>query len=181
MKKLRIGLGQLNTKNNIENSFREIENQTVECSSKGAQLVIFPEMSTYLTETSTYAYAQTLDGEITSRFKELAIKHKVYIHNGSFVEKSENNGKSYNTSVLINPKGDVEAIYRKIHLFDIERNCQVKKTGLICRICNLSASDPEVTLLYFYFLKSIFGSGFKILRFDSYSFLSTLDIYTCCV
>jgi len=88
MKKLRIGLGQLNTKDNIENSFREIETQTAECSSKGAQLVIFPEMSTYLSESSPLDIAQTIEGEIISHFKDLAIKHKIYIHNGSFVEKS---------------------------------------------------------------------------------------------
>ncbi|RKX83472.1 MAG: carbon-nitrogen hydrolase family protein [Spirochaetes bacterium] len=122
MKKFRIGLGQLNTKDNIENSFKKIEKQMEECTSKGAQLVIFPEMSTYLSETSTMEIAQTIDGEIISHFKELAVKHKIYIHNGSFVEKSKTNGKSYNTSMLINPKGEIETIYRKIHLFDIELN-----------------------------------------------------------
>lgn len=122
MNKLRIGLGQLNTKNNCNNSFKEIENQIAECSSKGAQLVVFPELSTYLSEASIIDIAQTIDGEIISRFKELAIKHKIYIHNGSFVEKSENNKKSYNTSVLINTYGEIEAIYRKIHLFDIDLN-----------------------------------------------------------
>ncbi len=120
MNKLRIGLGQLNTKDNIENSFEEIESLTAECSSMGAQLVIFPELSTYLSETSVQTASQTLNGEIISRFKELAKKYNVYLHNGSFIEKAEKTGKSYNTSVLINPAGRVEALYRKIHLFDIE-------------------------------------------------------------
>lgn len=120
MNKLRIGLGQLNTKDNIENSFKKIEDLTAECSSMGAQLVIFPELSTYLSEKSIQTVAQTLDEEIISRFKELAAKYNVYIHNGSFVEKTETPGKSYNTSVFINPAGKIEALYRKIHLFDIE-------------------------------------------------------------
>lgn len=120
MNKLIIGLGQLNTKDNIENSFEEIENLTAECSSRGAQLVIFPELSTYLSETSIQTAAQTLDGDIISRFKELAKKYNVYLHNGSFIEKTETPGKSYNTSVFINPAGRIEALYRKIHLFDIE-------------------------------------------------------------
>ena len=122
MKKVRIGLGQLNTRDNIENSFKQIEEQTAECSQKGAQLVVFPEMSTYLSETSTMKTAQKIKGEIISQFKELAVKYDIYIHNGSFVEKSEISGKSYNTSVLINPKGKIEAVYKKIHLFDIEIN-----------------------------------------------------------
>ena len=122
MDKLRIGLGQLNTRDNIENSFEEIESLTAECSSRGAQLVVFPELSTYLSETSTKGAAQTPDGEIISRFKELAEKYNIYIHNGSFIEKSETDRKSFNTSVLINPSGKIEAVYRKIHLFDIEVN-----------------------------------------------------------
>jgi len=122
MNKLRIGLGQLNTRDNIENSFEQIELITEECSARGAQIVVFPELSTYLSETSIKTAAQTLDGGIISRFKELAKKYNVYIHNGSFNEKSETTGKSYNTSVLINPSGKIEAVYRKIHLFDIEVN-----------------------------------------------------------
>jgi deaminated glutathione amidase len=119
---LRIGLGQLNTKDNIEESFEQIEKQTAECSLKGAELIVFPEMSSYLSETTSYKAAQTLDGRIISRFKKIAVKYKIYIHNGSFVEKSETPGKPYNTSVLINPSGKIEAVYRKIHLFDIELN-----------------------------------------------------------
>ncbi len=122
MEKLRIGLGQLNTKDNIENSFKQIVLQVKECSEYGARMIIFPELSTYLSETSTLEIAQTIDGEIISIFKELAKKYNIYIHNGSFVEKGKTEGKSFNTSVLINPGGDIEAIYRKIHLFDIELN-----------------------------------------------------------
>ena len=122
MKKLRIGLGQLNTKDNIIDSFKQIEQQTIECSEKGAQIVIFPEKSTYLSELSEYKAAQTINGEIISSFKKLARKYNIYIHNGSFIEKSEIEGKTYNTSVLINPTGRIEAVYRKIHLFDIDLN-----------------------------------------------------------
>ncbi len=122
MEKLRIGLGQLNTKDNIENSFKQIVLQVKECSEYGTQMIIFPELSTYLSETSTLKIAQTIDGEIISRFKELAKKYNIYIHNGSFVEKGKAEGKSFNTSVLINPGGNIEAVYRKIHLFDIELN-----------------------------------------------------------
>ncbi|MCK5154192.1 MAG: carbon-nitrogen hydrolase family protein [Spirochaetales bacterium] len=119
MKNIRIGLGQLNTKDNIEKSFEQIEQQTAECSEKGAQLIVFPELSTYLYQRLAGTVAQTLEGKIITRFKELAVEYNIYIHNGSFVEKSETEGKSFNTSVLINSKGDIETVYRKIHLFDI--------------------------------------------------------------
>lgn len=120
MNKLRIGLGQLNTRDTIEDSFKQIELQTAECSERGAQLVVFPEMSTYLSERKTLLAAQGLNGDIIDKFKKLARKHSIYLHNGSFVEKSEIDGKSYNTSVLFSPEGEIDSLYRKIHLFDIE-------------------------------------------------------------
>lgn len=120
MDKLRIGLGQINTQDNIKESFKEIERITGECVSMGAQLVVFPELSTYLSETGTIKIAEDLEGSIIDRFKILARKYKVYFHNGSFVEKSKKSGKVYNTSVFINTEGEIEAVYRKIHLFDIE-------------------------------------------------------------
>ncbi len=122
MNSLRIGLGQLNTKNSIENSLKQIKKQTLECVKQGARLIVFPELSTYLSESQVSDAAQTLDGEIISEFRELAVKHSIYIHNGSFVEKSDSEDKSFNTSVFISPGGEIEAVYRKIHLFDIELN-----------------------------------------------------------
>ncbi len=120
MSRLRIGLGQMNTRDSIVQSFSDIERLTEECAGKGAELIIFPELSTYLSESGTGSIAEDLNGSIISRFKNLALEYGVYIHNGSFVEKSSFPDKVYNTSVLINPQGEIEALYRKIHLFDID-------------------------------------------------------------
>ncbi len=114
----RIGLGQLNTRDNIKQSFREIERITAECADRGVELVVFPELSTYLSESGTSAVAEDLDGSIIGEFKSLAVKYGLYIHNGSFIEKAPAGEKVFNTSVLINPSGKIEALYRKIHLFD---------------------------------------------------------------
>lgn len=116
---LRIGLGQLNTRDDITESFKTIEKQTRECAEKGARLVVFPELSTYLSESGTGGKAEDLNGNIIKKFKDLARTCNIYIHNGSFIEKSPDDKKVYNTSVLLNPDGQVEAVYRKIHLFDM--------------------------------------------------------------
>ncbi len=120
MSSIRIGLGQLNTRDNKAGAFREIEQLTAECAGSGAEIVVFPELSTYLSEAGTKDAAETLHGESMERFKNLARTFGIYIHNGSFVERIEGSGKVYNTSVLINPSGKIEAVYRKIHLFDME-------------------------------------------------------------
>ncbi len=119
MKKLRLGIVQLNTRDNIEESFSEIERLVAECAEEDAGLVLLPELSTYLSENDVLSIAETLGGDIIRRFRDIAKKYSIYLNNGSFVEKADN-GKVFNTSVLINPKGEVEAFYRKIHLFDID-------------------------------------------------------------
>ena len=59
-----------------------------------------------------------IPGPTTDRIAALAITHQQYILIGSLLEESDDPKKAYNTSVLINPMGDIQAIYRKIHLFD---------------------------------------------------------------
>lgn len=49
-------------------------------------------------------------------FSEIAKKYDTYIVVGSIIEKDED--KLYNTSWLLDRKGEITAKYRKIHLFD---------------------------------------------------------------
>ncbi|WP_159434083.1 carbon-nitrogen hydrolase family protein [Clostridium grantii] len=120
MSKLRIGLGQINTRKDVKENFRMIEKILKDCTEQKAQLVVFPECSTYLSQEGAIENAQSLNGTIINQFKTLAKKYNVYIHNGSYIEKVEESNKVFNTSVLINPKGEIEATYRKIHLYDVE-------------------------------------------------------------
>jgi predicted amidohydrolase len=120
MKKLRIGIGQLNTQDDLKKNIEAIEKAVVECTDQGAQLVVFPECSTYLSQNGAREHAETLQGPIIGKLSQLARKYNVYIHNGSFIEKREGYEKLFNTSVLIDNEGNIAAMYRKIHLFDVE-------------------------------------------------------------
>jgi len=124
MKKLRIGIGQLNSRDDIEKNFKNIENQIREMVSQGARLVAFPEYATYLSQRGSKAIAEPMTGSIVKRFKDLAKKYAVTIHNGSFIEKETDaltqESQYFNTSLLISSEGEVLAKYRKIHLFDVD-------------------------------------------------------------
>ena len=48
-----------------------------------------------------------------------AIKHRIFVHAGSIMEKIEGEDRIHNTSVVFNRDGEEIARYRKIHLFDV--------------------------------------------------------------
>ena len=49
----------------------------------------------------------------------LAVKHGIFIHAGSIMERIEGDERIHNTSVVFNRQGEEIARYRKIHLFDV--------------------------------------------------------------
>jgi predicted amidohydrolase len=61
-------------------------------------------------------YAQIMPGEIVYRFQEMARKHKIWLIPGSMFEKGDG-GRIYNTSIVINPDGEVVTRYRKMFPF----------------------------------------------------------------
>jgi predicted amidohydrolase len=93
----------------------------------GAALVATPENTNYLgPHGSKVAKAQPIGGETTSRFAELARRHKLHVLLGSFNEKSDEPTRCFNTSVLFGPDGDVLGAYRKLHLFDVDVSSDVR-------------------------------------------------------
>lgn len=48
-----------------------------------------------------------------------AIKHGIFVHAGSIMERIEGEERIHNTSVVFNREGEEIARYRKIHLFDV--------------------------------------------------------------
>ena len=64
--------------------------------------------------------AQTLDGPWVRRMADLARRHAITLLLGSLPEKVQGDERVRNTSVLLGPDGATLAVYRKIHLFDID-------------------------------------------------------------
>lgn len=50
---------------------------------------------------------------------ELAAKHGVFIHSGSFLERNADDERLSNTTVVFDRRGAEIALYRKIHMFDV--------------------------------------------------------------
>jgi predicted amidohydrolase len=59
------------------------------------------------------------NGPAYAAMQALAKKHKVFIHAGSILEKSDDEERIHNTTVAFGRDGREIARYRKIHMFDI--------------------------------------------------------------
>jgi deaminated glutathione amidase len=87
----------------------------------GAKLVALPEKWSVLgTSEQLAAGAEPLDGPAVEWAREAARELGIDLIAGSIVEKIPRRAKHANTSVHVSPSGDIKAVYRKIHLFDVE-------------------------------------------------------------
>ncbi|MBX9620019.1 MAG: carbon-nitrogen hydrolase family protein [Hyphomicrobiales bacterium] len=62
---------------------------------------------------------QVPGGEAYEAIRQLAIRHRIWIHAGSLLEAIPGEERVYNTTCVFNRDGKEVARYRKIHLFDI--------------------------------------------------------------
>ena len=62
--------------------------------------------------------AEPIDGSSVRRMREAARIAGIWLHAGSFSELAH--GRRYNTSVILDPSGEIVATYRKMHLFGWE-------------------------------------------------------------
>lgn len=96
---------------------------------RGAEFVATPENTNFLgPHEEKVRRAQSLDGEVCTRFGALASELGVHLLLGSFNEAGPDRDRCYNTSVLFGPDGSRLAVYRKIHLFDVDVADKVRFT-----------------------------------------------------
>jgi predicted amidohydrolase len=92
-----------------------------EAADRGADVVCLPEMWAFIgRDRDKIAGAESLDGPSMTAMQGLAQEHGIWLFPGSFAERSPVPGQVYNCSPAIAPDGSVRAVYRKIHLFDID-------------------------------------------------------------
>jgi predicted amidohydrolase len=118
---VRVGLVQMNSRSDKEANLSTSERLIDEAAEKGARLVGLPEYVSYLGPKDLHEEnAEPIPGPTTERFAAKARQHGIYLLGGSILERSETPGMYFNTSTFFNPDGELQATYRKIHLFDIE-------------------------------------------------------------
>jgi deaminated glutathione amidase len=117
----RAAVCQLTSTSDAERNLRAAEALIRAAAAAGAQWVGTPENTNYLgPHAEKVRRAEPLDGPVCTRFAELAHELGIHLLLGSFNERSLDPTRCFNTSVLFAPDGARAAVYRKIHLFDVD-------------------------------------------------------------
>ncbi|HWM63829.1 MAG TPA: carbon-nitrogen hydrolase family protein [Solirubrobacterales bacterium] len=116
---MRVAAVQLNSNADKARNLAAAERLVRAAAADGAELVALPEKWNLLASGEEMAAgAEPLDGPSLSAARGWARQLGIHLLAGSVAERGE--GKAFNTSVLIGPDGEDLAVYRKIHMFDVE-------------------------------------------------------------
>ncbi|MGZ4168677.1 MAG: carbon-nitrogen hydrolase family protein [Solirubrobacteraceae bacterium] len=118
---MRAAAIQLNATEDTDRNLETADRLVRDAAGRGAELVVLPEKWTVLgTREHMAAGAQTLEGEAISWARRTAAEMGIDLVAGSLYEHVEDAEKGFNTSVHVGPDGEIQSVYRKIHLFDVE-------------------------------------------------------------
>jgi predicted amidohydrolase len=118
---LRVAAVQLNSTAEKAANMAAADRLVRAAAADGATLIVLPEKWTVLgRDEDLRAGAESLDGPAVSWARAIARELGVDLVAGSIVEHSPEREKFANTSVHVSPRGEVVAVYRKVHMFDVE-------------------------------------------------------------
>jgi predicted amidohydrolase len=109
----------MNSGPEVEANLAAAEDLLREASAGGADLAVLPEYLEHMGPASERRdVAQPIPGPVTVRLGSVAGSCGMWALAGGLLEASE--GRVHDTAVLFDRTGDVVAIYRKIHLYDVD-------------------------------------------------------------
>jgi len=118
---VRAAAVQLNSNGDKDRNLAAAERLVRAAAADGAEFVALPEKWNLLAGgEELVAGAEPLDGPSLTAARGWARELSIHLVAGSICERGREGEKPSNTSVLIGPAGDDLAVYRKIHMFDVD-------------------------------------------------------------
>lgn len=124
-RKVLVAVCQNNCKNNKDDNFKEFENQIKSASNVGCKMMFLPECFDFIghNKDEILELAEPIDGQLISKYRDLASSLKVWIFLGGQHERlatTDVDRKVGNAHIVINDQGEIVSVYRKLHLFNLD-------------------------------------------------------------
>src|SRR5262249_19585642 len=152
---MRAAAVQLNSTDEYDRNLEVAERLVRGAAADGAELVVLPEKWTVLGPPEAIrSCAEPLDGPALSAAAGWARELGIHLVAGSVPEIVPEWEKLANSSVMFGPDGEIRAIYRKIHLFDVEvgdisyRESEVEQAGDEISIGEAGGAMVGLTICY---------------------------------
>jgi predicted amidohydrolase len=118
---VRAAAVQLTSTADRERNLATADRLTRAAAAAGAELVVLPEKwSVLASPEETAAGAEPFDGPALTWARAIARELGIDLLAGSIAERVPGRERGSNTSVHVGPDGEVRAVYRKMHMFDVE-------------------------------------------------------------
>jgi predicted amidohydrolase len=117
---MRVAVCQLNTRDDRDANLRVARELLARAADGGADLAVLPEYTDYLGPAPGAPKPEAVDGEYASFFADAARELRMWVIAGSFHETGPDAQRTYHTLPVFDRDGRLAAVYRKIHLYDVE-------------------------------------------------------------
>ena len=152
---MRAAAIQLNSTADVDRNLATVERLVDAAAAAGAELVVLPEKWSALGPGEMLLeLAEPLDGPIVTAARGWAQRLGITLLAGSVGERIEGSERIANTSLLIAPDGEIEATYRKIHMFDVDvggvsyRESEHERAGEEVVVAPAAGTDLGMTICY---------------------------------
>ena len=131
MMNMKVAAAQISSSTDWQENLRTTEEYILRAAEAGARIVVFPEAAIASFAKPVAESHQSLDGPFAERIRTVSREAGIVAVVGMF--EPSDDGRSYNTLLITGRAGeqDVEARYRKIHLYDAfgNRESETVKPG----------------------------------------------------
>lgn len=137
---MRVAVCQMRSDGDVERNLALAERLLAEAADGGAELAALPEYLDYMGPASMRSdVASPVPGAVTERLGAIARERSMWVLAGGLLEAAGE--RVHDTSVLLDPDGEVAATYRKIHLYDVALSDQPP----MCESDSITPGDELVT------------------------------------
>ncbi|XP_045157577.1 omega-amidase NIT2-like [Mercenaria mercenaria] len=151
--RFKLALVQLFVERYRERNLAQAAKLVREAAKNGARVIALPEYFTcWMDPDYFWEYREPPNGPSAQMLSQAAKENNVYLFGGTFPEVIPGSNKLYNTCQIYNPRGDLMARFRKLHLFDVDLGPRMKITE-----SELNEGGDSLTTVDTEFCKTGFG------------------------